>query len=97
MRKSTIGKKVTVQEEKEEEKKPVDTDVVPPTPCDASLSMDKDLCTLSSDGQPDIQKTEAEVEAVSRADIDAGQEAQPEKSEEEDEREGQSRADIKGT
>ncbi|XP_038587135.1 uncharacterized protein LOC119912168 isoform X2 [Micropterus salmoides] len=108
VRKSTRGKKVgTKDEREEEEKEPAEADVLPPTSLDASL--DKDLSTLSSDGQPEIQKTEAEVEAAGRADVDAapaasaGQEPQPENPKNlegcveagEEEKEGRSRVDIK--
>ncbi|XP_037614015.1 uncharacterized protein LOC119481301 [Sebastes umbrosus] len=101
VRTSTRGKKVT-----EEEREPAGTDVLPPTPLEASSSLDKDPSTLLSDGQPEIQKTE--VEAAIQADIDAssaGQKLQPGPSENrtlegcveegEEEKEGWSRTDIK--
>ncbi|XP_038587133.1 mucin-17-like isoform X2 [Micropterus salmoides] len=102
VRKSTRGKKVC----KREGKQTSEADVLPPTSLNASSSLDKDLSTLSSDGQPEIQKTEAEVEAAGRADVDAasaGQEPQPENPKNlegcveagEEEKEGRSRVDIK--
>lgn len=106
MRKSTRGKKVSAKDEREEEKEAAD--VPPPTSLDAPSSLDKDPSTMSSDGQPEAQKTE--VDAASQADIDAasaGQKLQPELPENqtlegcleggEEEKEGRSRADIKGT
>ncbi|XP_045904269.1 matrin-3-like [Micropterus dolomieu] len=102
VRKSTRGKKVCEREGKQTS----EADVLPPTSLNASSSLDKDLSTLSSDGQPEIQKTEAEVEAAGRADVDAasaGQEPQPENPKNlegcveagEEEKEGRSRVDIK--
>uniref|UniRef100_UPI0037E91895 enolase-phosphatase E1-like n=1 Tax=Semicossyphus pulcher TaxID=241346 RepID=UPI0037E91895 len=92
VRKSTRGKNVSSQEEREKENE--STDEVPPTPREASL-LDK------SQSKPEIQEI-AEVEAASPVDIDAafaGQEQQPEnKTLEgcvEEEEEGRSRADIK--
>lgn len=96
---------MSAKDEREEEKEVAD--VPPPTSLDATSSLDKDPSTMSSDGQPEAQKTE--VDAASRADIDAasaGQKLQPELPENqtlegclegEEEKEGQSRADIKGT
>uniref|UniRef100_UPI0037E7657C microtubule-associated protein futsch-like n=1 Tax=Semicossyphus pulcher TaxID=241346 RepID=UPI0037E7657C len=80
VRKSTRGKNVSSQEEKEKES----TVEVPPTPREASL-LDK------SQSKPEIPEI-AEVEAASPVDIDAalaGQEQQPEN------KTGRSRADIK--
>ncbi|XP_076580489.1 uncharacterized protein znf638 isoform X2 [Chaetodon auriga] len=104
VRRSTRGKKVSTKEETEEEKEPAD--VLPPSSLDASSSLDKDPSSLLSDGQSEIQKTEAE--AVSQADVDAasaGQELQPERPENqtlercveegEEEKEAWSRMDIK--
>ncbi|TDG99472.1 hypothetical protein EPR50_G00194850 [Perca flavescens] len=107
VRKSTRGKTVTATEEREEELEPASTEVLPPTPLDASSSLDTDPSTLSSDGQPEIQR--AEVEAASPADIEAasaGQELQPEhpgdqtlegcvEEGEQEKKAGRSRADIK--
>ncbi|XP_039678968.1 uncharacterized protein LOC120573346 isoform X1 [Perca fluviatilis] len=107
VRKSTRGKTVTAIDEREEELEPASTDVLPPTPLDASSSLDTDPSTLSSDGQPEIQR--AEVEAASPADFEAasaGQELQPEhpgdqtlegcvEEGEQEKKEGRSRADIK--
>uniref|UniRef100_A0A8C9WYX2 Matrin-type domain-containing protein n=1 Tax=Sander lucioperca TaxID=283035 RepID=A0A8C9WYX2_SANLU len=107
VRKSTRGKTVTAIDEREQELEPTSTDVLPPTLLDASSSLDNDPSTLSSDGQPEIQKTE--VEAASPADMEAasaGQELQPEHPEnqtlegcveegEQEKKEGRSRADLK--
>ncbi|XP_073330607.1 uncharacterized protein [Pagrus major] len=100
VRKSTRGKK----DERDEEKEAVD--VLPSL--STSSSFHKDPSTLSSDGPPEVQKKEEEVEAARQADIDAapaGQETQPEHPEDqtleecveegEEEKEGRSRADIK--
>lgn len=97
---------MSAKDEREEEKEAAD--LPPPTSLDATSSLDKDPSTMSSDGQPEAQKTE--VDAASRADIDAasaGQKLQPELPENqtlkgclegaEEEKEGRSRADIKGT
>ncbi|KAL7375651.1 hypothetical protein ABVT39_021426 [Epinephelus coioides] len=108
VRKSTRGKTVSAKDEREEENEPADTDVLPPTSLDGSSSLDKDPSTFSSDGQTEIQKTEAKVESASQADITAAsaeQEPPPEHPENqtleicveqgEEEKEGWSRAGIK--
>lgn len=99
---------MSTKDEREEEKEAAD--VPPPTSLDAPSSLDKDPSTMSSDGQPEAQKTK--VEAASQADIDAasaGQKMRPELpenqtlegclegGEEEEEKEGRSKVDIKGT
>ncbi|XP_078020693.1 uncharacterized protein LOC144458271 isoform X2 [Epinephelus lanceolatus] len=108
VRKSTRGKTVAAKDEREEENEPAGTDVLPPTSLDGSSSLDKDPSTFSSDGQTEIQKTEAKVESASQADItapSAEQEPPPEHPENqtleicveqgEEEKEGWSRAGIK--
>ncbi|KAM9335506.1 uncharacterized protein ABDE67_020491 [Symphorus nematophorus] len=105
VRKSARGKKVSTKDEREEEEEENEpADVLPPTSISASSSLDKDPSTLSSDGQPEVQKTEVEVEAASQADVDAasaGQELQPERPKNqtleggEEEKEGRSRTDVK--
>lgn len=97
---------MSAKDEREEEKEAAD--VLPPTSLDASSSLEKDL-SLSSDGQPEAQKTQMEVAAASQADTNAasaGQELQPEHPENqtlegclkegEEKKEGWSQADIKG-
>ncbi|XP_041820824.1 zinc finger protein 638-like isoform X2 [Chelmon rostratus] len=106
VRKSTRGKKVSTNGETEEEKEPAD--VLPPASLDASSSPDKDSSTPSSDGHLETQKKEAEVEAASRAGVDAAsaeRELRPETpdnqtldgcvEEGEEEKEGWSRTDTK--
>nr|XP_033465239.1 uncharacterized protein LOC117245811 isoform X4 [Epinephelus lanceolatus] len=108
VRKSTRGKTVAAKDEREEENEPAGTDVLPPTSLDGTSSLDKDPSTFSSDGQTEIQKTEAKVESASQADItapSAEQEPPPEHPENqtleicveqgEEEKEGWSRAGIK--
>lgn len=97
---------MSAKDEREEEKESAGADVLPPISLHASSSLDKDLSTLSSDGQPEIQKTEGE--AASQVDAtSAEQEPQPEHPENqplegcveegEEEKNRWSRADIKGT
>ncbi|XP_042337774.1 RNA-binding protein 20-like, partial [Plectropomus leopardus] len=101
VRKSTRLKQATVKENE-----PVGTEALPPSSVNVCSSPHKHLSTLSSDGQPEIQKTE--VESASQADVDvasAGQEPNPEIPESqklegcleqgEEEREGWIRADMK--
>lgn len=97
---------MSAKDEREEEEEKEAAGVLPPTSLDASSSLE-DL-SLSSDGQPEAQKTEVEVAATSQADTNAasaGQELQPELPEnqtlegclkEGEEKEGWSQADIKG-
>ncbi|XP_042368104.1 uncharacterized protein LOC121962007 [Plectropomus leopardus] len=106
VRKSTRGKQMTEKDEREEENEPAGTEVPPPASLEVSSSADKDSSTLSSDVQPEIQKTE--VDSVSHAGIDAasaGQEPPAENPETqtpetcvehgEEEEEGWSGADMK--
>ncbi|XP_071315887.1 microtubule-associated protein futsch-like [Trachinotus anak] len=104
VRKSTRGKKVGAQDEREEGNESAGSDNPPHTSVDPSSSLDKDPLTLSSDSQQENQK--AEVEGANHANIHAasvGQELQPENQNlercveqgEEDDKEGRSREDIK--
>uniref|UniRef100_UPI0037E8B342 uncharacterized protein n=1 Tax=Semicossyphus pulcher TaxID=241346 RepID=UPI0037E8B342 len=99
VRKSTRGKDVSSQEEREEEKEP--NEELPPTSLKASSSLDKDSSKGSSVDQLLVQET-TEVGAVRQPDTDApsaGPEPQPkDKTLEgcvEEEKEGRSRTDIK--
>ncbi|XP_068163930.1 uncharacterized protein [Antennarius striatus] len=65
--KKSTSSKVSIKHEREEEKEP--TDIPSPTSLGASMSLDKNL--RSSDDQPEVLKTEVEVEAAAKADIDS--------------------------
>ncbi len=88
---------MSAKDEREVEKESAGADVLPPISLHASSSLDKDLSTLSSDGQPEIQKTEPDPEQEPQPERPENQPLEGCVEEGEEEKNRRSRPDIKGT